>query len=114
MSAAKAPTPPCKLLTPQISWPGKEPVLSIDVSNASGFVATGGADSMVNVWRIGRPAALLNLAAHTSAVACVDFDHREERVASGIRGQIMSIRASAGTSKAALAAKKKMAGRAPR
>lgn len=45
------PTVPCKLLTPQISWHGKEPVLSIDVG-ATGFVATGGADNEVRLWRL--------------------------------------------------------------
>ena len=45
------PAPPCKAITPQIAWHGKEPVLSIDVS-VTGFVATGGADNEVVLWRL--------------------------------------------------------------
>lgn len=57
-------TPACKLLTPQISWHGKDPVYSIDVSNSSsGFVATGGADNEVRLWR-------LRLAKEASEAVC--------------------------------------------
>ena len=45
------PAAPCKAITPQIAWHGKEPVLSIDVS-VTGFVATGGADNEVVLWRL--------------------------------------------------------------
>ena len=48
---AMPPAPPCKAITPQIAWHGKEPVLSIDVS-VTGFVATGGADNEVVLWRL--------------------------------------------------------------
>lgn len=58
-----ASTPACKLLTPQISWHGKDPVYSIDVSNSNGFVATGGADNEVRLWR-------LRLAKEASEAVC--------------------------------------------
>jgi len=61
--AAAASTPACKLLTPQISWHGKDPVYSIDVSNSNGFVATGGADNEVRLWR-------LRLAKEASEAVC--------------------------------------------
>ena len=62
-SATPSSTPACKLLTPQISWHGKDPVYSIDVSNSSGFVATGGADNEVRLWR-------LRLAKEASEAVC--------------------------------------------
>jgi len=41
----------CELLTPQIAWHETQPVNSIDVSPI-GFVATGGNDNAVRLWRL--------------------------------------------------------------
>ena len=49
--------PSVLVTTPQISWHGREPVLSVDVSSNSGLVATGGSDSEIRLWRIGKPGA---------------------------------------------------------
>ena len=43
-----------KLCTPQISWHGTQPVLSVDVSR-KGLLATGGADNNVRLWRVASP-----------------------------------------------------------
>ena len=40
-----------KLRLPQISWHGREPVLSVDVSKG-GLLATGGSDNEVRLWRV--------------------------------------------------------------
>lgn len=53
---------------------------------SAAVLATGGDDSLVNVWRVGRPAALLSLAGHSSGVSAVDFDHKEDIIASGSEG----------------------------
>ena len=43
--------PQTRLCTPQISWHGREPVLSVDIS-PDGLVATAGSDNEVRLWRI--------------------------------------------------------------
>ena len=45
-----------RITTPQISWHGREPVLSVDVSSNNGLLATGGSDSEVRLWRVGNSA----------------------------------------------------------
>jgi hypothetical protein len=58
---------------------------------SAGVLVTGGEDAQINVWRIGRPAALLHLSGHISPITCVDFDHREEMVTGGSFGGSMKI-----------------------
>ena len=53
---------------------------------SAGVLVTGGEDALINVWRLGRPSALLNLTGHASPITCVDFDHREEMVTGGSFG----------------------------
>ena len=58
---------------------------------SAGVLVTGGEDSLINVWRLGRPAALLNLSGHASPITCVDFDHREEMVTGGSFGGSLKV-----------------------
>ncbi|KAF4676030.1 Katanin p80 (WD repeat containing) subunit B 1 [Perkinsus chesapeaki] len=56
---------------------------------ASGhFLATGGEDRRVNVWRLEKAgnSALMSLNGHSSPVSCVVFDRQEEIIASGCTG----------------------------
>eukprot|EP00742_Colponemidia_sp_Colp-10_P009469 GILJ01010325.1.p1 GENE.GILJ01010325.1~~GILJ01010325.1.p1 ORF type:complete len:674 (+),score=85.37 GILJ01010325.1:32-2023(+) len=49
-------------------------------------LATGGDDKKVNIWRISKANAIMNLSGHTSAVECVVFDQNEETLVSGSHG----------------------------
>lgn len=50
---------------------------------SSGVLVTGGDDAKVNVWAIGKPAAILSLSGHTGPVTSVAFDKGEEHVLAG-------------------------------
>ena len=71
-------SPRVLVTTPQISWHGREPVLSVDVSSSSGLVATGGSDGEVRLWRVGKPGAgevltfVQDLSGHTKVRAVRD------------------------------------------
>jgi hypothetical protein len=58
---------------------------------SAGVLVTGGEDALINVWRLGRPSALLNLTGHASPITCVDFDHREEMVTGGSFGGSLKV-----------------------
>ena len=49
---AAAALPAVRVTTPQISWHGREPVLSVDVSASSGLLASGGSDSEIRLWKV--------------------------------------------------------------
>lgn len=42
-----------RIVTPQISWHAREPVLSVDVS-PQGVIATGGSDGEVHIWSVNK------------------------------------------------------------
>ncbi|KAK3274882.1 Quinone-dependent D-lactate dehydrogenase [Cymbomonas tetramitiformis] len=50
---------------------------------SSGVMVTGGDDKKVNMWAVGKSAAILNLSGHQSPVECVTFDAAEEVVVAG-------------------------------
>lgn len=54
-------------------------------------LATGGEDKRVNIWKVGKPNALVSLTGHTSAVECLVFDKQEEVLVVGCGGGSMQV-----------------------
>lgn len=54
-------------------------------------LATGGDDKRVNIWKVGKPHAMMSLAGHSSAVECLVFDKQEEVLVVGCAGGSMQI-----------------------
>lgn len=54
-------------------------------------LATGGDDKRVNIWKVGKPHALMSLAGHSSAVECLVFDKSEEVLVVGCAGGSMQV-----------------------
>ncbi|CAJ1430430.1 unnamed protein product [Effrenium voratum] len=52
-------------------------------------LATGGDDKRVNIWKVGKPNAIISLTGHTSAVECLVFDKQEEVLVVGCAGGSM-------------------------
>ncbi|CAK9044018.1 unnamed protein product [Durusdinium trenchii] len=52
-------------------------------------LATGGDDKHVNIWKVGKPNAMMSLKGHTSAVECLVFDKQEEVLIVGCAGGSM-------------------------
>ena len=52
-------------------------------------LATGGDDKRVNIWKVGKPNAMMSLTGHTSAVECLVFDKQEEVLIVGCAGGSM-------------------------
>ena len=59
--------------------------------NSAGVLATGGADRMVNVWRVGKPNALMTLGGHNTPITSVRFNNKEENVSAGSQGGTIKI-----------------------
>ena len=53
---------------------------------SSGVLVTGGADRLVNVWRVGKPTAIMTLAGHNTPITSVRFNNTEESVNAGSQG----------------------------
>eukprot|EP00928_Gymnodinium_smaydae_P064891 TRINITY_DN48127_c0_g1_i1.p1 TRINITY_DN48127_c0_g1~~TRINITY_DN48127_c0_g1_i1.p1 ORF type:complete len:132 (+),score=24.99 TRINITY_DN48127_c0_g1_i1:206-601(+) len=49
-------------------------------------LATGGDDKRVNIWKVGKPQAMMSLTGHQSAVECLVFDKQEEVLVVGCGG----------------------------
>jgi katanin p80 WD40 repeat-containing subunit B1 len=58
---------------------------------SSGVMVTGGEDKRVNLFAVGKPAAILSMAGHQSAVECVTFDSNEEVVVAGAAGGTLKL-----------------------
>ncbi|EDO38692.1 predicted protein, partial [Nematostella vectensis] len=80
-----------KLVTPEIAWHGKEPVLSVDFCKIGAFsrLASAGADTDIKIWSVtcsengsNNLKFLSNLTRHTKAVNVVRFSPKEELLAS--------------------------------
>jgi len=54
-------------------------------------LATGGDDKRVNIWKVGKPHAMMSLAGHSSAVECLVFDKNEEVLVVGCAGGSMQV-----------------------
>merc|ERR1719198_367905 len=54
-------------------------------------LATGGDDKKVNIWKVGKPHAMMSLAGHSSAVECLVFDKQEEVLVVGCAGGSMQV-----------------------
>lgn len=54
-------------------------------------LATGGDDKRVNIWKVGKPNAMMSLTGHTSAVECLVFDKQEEVLVVGCAGGSMQV-----------------------
>jgi len=54
-------------------------------------LATGGDDKRVNIWKVGKPSAMMSLTGHTSSVECVVFNKEEEILVVGCGGGSMQI-----------------------
>lgn len=54
-------------------------------------LATGGDDKRVNIWKVGKPHAMMSLTGHTSAVECLVFDKQEEVLVVGCAGGSMQV-----------------------
>jgi len=54
-------------------------------------LATGGDDKRVNIWKVGKPHAMMSLAGHSSAVECLVFDKQEEVLVVGCAGGSMQV-----------------------
>eukprot|EP00916_Digyalum_oweni_P002128 GHVL01003957.1.p1 GENE.GHVL01003957.1~~GHVL01003957.1.p1 ORF type:complete len:312 (+),score=51.95 GHVL01003957.1:60-995(+) len=68
------------------------PVRCATLGGRSGQVmATGGDDKKINVWRVGRPNALMSLGGNASSVDCVCFDSAEETLLAGFQGGGMKV-----------------------
>jgi hypothetical protein len=80
----------CRAVPPFVAHSSNVNCLALGRKSA-GVLVTGGEDALINVWRVGRPAALLNLSGHISPITCVDFDHREEMVTGGSFGGSMKV-----------------------
>eukprot|EP00439_Symbiodinium_sp_Y106_P086844 s244_g36.t1 len=52
-------------------------------------LATGGDDKRVNIWKVGKPNAMMSLTGHTSSVECLVFDKQEEVLIVGCAGGSM-------------------------
>ena len=94
-----------KLRLPQISWHGREPVLSVDVSKG-GLLATGGSDNEVRLWRVNVGAQsgeavsfVQDLSGHAKPVNAVRWDPSGGTLASaGDDGMVMLWRDKGGGS----------------
>lgn len=58
---------------------------------SSGVLVTGGADRLVNVWRVGKPTAIMTLAGHSTPVTSVCFNRAEESVNAGSQGGTIKV-----------------------
>lgn len=54
-------------------------------------LATGGDDKRVNIWKVGKPNAMMSLTGHSSAVECLVFDKQEEVLVVGCAGGSMQV-----------------------
>jgi len=54
-------------------------------------LATGGDDKRVNIWKVGKPHAMMSLTGHSSAVECLVFDKQEEVLVVGCAGGSMQV-----------------------
>lgn len=54
-------------------------------------LATGGEDKKVNIWKVGKPNAMMSLQGHTSPVECLVFDKQEEVLVVGCSGGSMQV-----------------------
>lgn len=64
-----------------VAHTGKTNCVSIGTSGS--LLVTGGDDSLVNVWAIGRPGVVYSLQGHTAPVTSVCYDKKEEMVLAG-------------------------------
>ena len=58
---------------------------------SSGVLVTGGADRLVNVWRVGKPTAIMTLAGHNTPITSVRFNNTEESVNAGSQGGTIKV-----------------------
>jgi len=54
-------------------------------------LATGGEDKRVNIWKVGKPNAMMSLTGHNSSVECLVFDKQEEVLVVGCGGGSMQV-----------------------
>mmetsp|Transcript_1363 Transcript_1363/g.3962 ORF Transcript_1363/g.3962 Transcript_1363/m.3962 type:complete len:618 (-) Transcript_1363:75-1928(-) len=54
-------------------------------------LATGGEDRRVNIWKVGKPNAMMSLTGHNSTVECLVFDKQEEVLVVGCSGGSMQV-----------------------
>jgi len=67
-------------------------VLCARLGEKSGQVlATGGEDKKVNIWKVGKPNAMMSLQGHTSSVESLVFDKQEEVLVVGCAGGSMQV-----------------------
>ena len=64
-----------------VAHTGKTHCASIGTSGS--LLVTGGDDSLVNVWALGRPGVVYSLQGHTAPVTSVCYDKKEEMVLAG-------------------------------
>jgi len=67
-------------------------VLCARLGEKSGQVlATGGDDKRVNIWKVGKPNAMMSLTGHSTSVECLVFDKHEEVLVVGCGGGSMQV-----------------------
>uniref|UniRef100_A0A7S0B7X0 Katanin p80 WD40 repeat-containing subunit B1 homolog n=1 Tax=Pyrodinium bahamense TaxID=73915 RepID=A0A7S0B7X0_9DINO len=54
-------------------------------------LASGGEDRRVNIWKVGKPNAMMSLTGHNSTVECLVFDKQEEVLVVGCAGGSMQV-----------------------